>query len=926
MSTITNVREQVNKRATAKQVIRIVGGADGHFKTFDNGKVQDGGGQAYPFLLGFDEWEIRTRSVDMPELDAERDLYPSLRLVRESKITDVCIPTGERIKRLGNLPGLYGEVFMFGIPTEEFLQKVGLQVSLHKGAEVASKRLARLFSPYRFWTFYRQNEVNIVHSNKLDGKLWDGCGLMSRDYLKRCIPHMLVNVPEKQHEAYRRQLESAQRVEITLMHANGQEKGDCLVVDRMPEFAETADFLFPESSTKSEVRYTKGVFVGFKAIRYAKHHMRLDVQSLINHHEFFGNARLMTWLKQDSAEFLHNIESGNTDALMSRLLNCDSAEQLANLRSWWLGDYFISGGKAMWFAGIVQALGRQRTRLLGIQTGKKHRFPICGARYYIMPSAVGDMNVPRGHVTLKKACATAFVNDEDWLEYIVDVLGGCDGDDAVWIVPFQDQVDEIDPVSAEVTKPHKLLIWRSPNMPGEWVTLKPTVGSDSIGDEWPLMDSSKLSPRIDTVDDIEIGSLVLPKVVDVSAELQPLTVPQLKQRAKRLKLKGISKLRKQQLIDRLVEVQIAYAIHKMTPAIERAVENRGVLGTFVNCQMVCQAVFGRIPRRLPAPLEQVIDVVKDGRDLSPVKQWCGKVANQLAKGKYPIPAALVDRISHLTERTLTVATNHWLDKLLVDAQAHLDDLQQHIDALSLRCMPPLKLFDVGANWQEQAVAVHAAYSKTIGKAVGKQQLDAATYYTAYGATEQTLAQWPAHESELFAGLVSLVYMGGLLTPKSDNILWQTNQRDADNPDVAQRFIDAMRQLGVLSQPVWSEDRAMLVELDSAESTNAIPLSVNGTWFNLHRLKHPQIRSMGDVSKRDAVAAKRRLMQVVSKFVDQVLSLELRDKRLVARTAHGNLFGYVAKGQERFVGRAKALRVTHIRATKDGNINAVVIPQ
>ena len=435
MSTITTVRERVKSRAASNSLIRIVGGADGHFKTYDHGNVQNGGGQAYPFLLGFDEWEIRTRSVNTPDLDAATDLYPSLRLVRESKLTDVCIPTDKRIKRLGDLPGLHGDVFMFGMPTDEFLKQVGLSVSLHKGAEVASKRLARLFSPYRFWTFYRQNEVNIVHSDKLDGKLWDGCGLMSRDYLKRCIPHMLVNVPEKQHEAYRRQLASAQRVEMTLMHANGQEKGDCLIVDHMPAFADTADFLFPAGSTKREVRYTKGVFVGFKAIRHAKHHMRLDVQSLINHHAFFGNKRLLAWLEQDSAEFLHNIESGNTDALMSRLLNCDSREQLANLRSWWLGDYFISGGKAMWFAGIVQALGRQRRRLLGIQMGKKHRFPMGGGRYYIMPAAVGDMNVLRGHVTLKKACATAFVNNEDWLDFIVAVLGGCDGDDAVWVVP-----------------------------------------------------------------------------------------------------------------------------------------------------------------------------------------------------------------------------------------------------------------------------------------------------------------------------------------------------------------------------------------------------------------------------------------------------------------------------------------------------------
>ncbi len=491
---------------------------------------------------------------------------------------------------------------------------------------------------------------------------------------------------------------------------------------------------------------------------------------------------------------------------------------------------------------------------------------------------------------------------------------------------LQDKVDEIDPVSAEVTNPYKLLIWRSPNMPGEWVTLKPTVESDQIDDAWPLMDSSLLSPRIDTVDDIEIGSLVLPNVVDVSAELRPLRVPELRQRAKQLNLKGISKLRKQQLIDKIVAAEMAYAVHKMTPAIARAVENRGVLGQYVNCQMVCQAVFGRIPRRLPAPLEQVIDVVKDGRDLSPVKQWCEQVASQLAKGNYPIPAALVDRISHLTTGQLTVATDHWFDTLLADAQAHVDVLQQAIDALSLRCMPPLKLFDVGATWQEQAVVVHAAYSKTIGLAVSKQRIDANTYDTAYGATEQMLAQWPAYEANLFAGLVSLIYMGGLLTPKSDNVLWQTNQREGSEPDVAQRFIDAMRQLGVLSLPVWSDDGATLVKTVESAEHQAIPLALSGTWFNLLRVQKPHLQQMRDASKQESMTAKRRLMQIAPKFVDQVLSLEIRDTRLVAWTARGNLFGYVKQGQESLIGRAKALQITHICATKDGNINAIVIPK
>ena len=275
---------------------------------------------------------------------------------------------------------------------------------------------------------------------------------------------------------------------------------------------------------------------------------------------------------------------------------------------------------------------------------------------------------------------------------------------------------------------------------------------------------------------------------------------------------------------------------------------------------------------------------------------------------------------------MRVATDHWFDTLLAAGQAHLDKLQQQVDALSLRSLPPLKLFDIGTKWQEQAVVVHVAYAHTIGKAASKQQVDAATYDTAYGATEQTLAQWPAHEAELFAGLISLIYMGGLLTPKSDNILWQTNQRDVAHPDIAQRFIDALRQLGILSIPLWSDEGAKLMCVRVSAEQNAVPLSLSGTWFNLLRVQQPQLQQMGDVSKRESIAAKRRLMQIAPKFVDQVLSLEMRDKRLVARTARGNLFGYVKKGQERFVSSAKTLQFTHIRATKDGNINAVVVPQ
>ena len=50
----------------------------------------------------------------------------------------------------------------------------------------------------------------------------------------------------------------------------------------------------------------------------------------------------------------------------------------------------------------------------------------------------------------------------------------------------------------------------------------------------------------------------------------------------------------------------------------------------------------------------------------------------------------------------------------------------------------------------------------------------------------------------------------------------------------------------------------------------------------------------------------------------------QDNRLLAHTAQGNLFGYIAKGQEAALADAAALRVVYAAATADGNVQAVVV--
>ena len=195
--------------------------------------------------------------------------------------------------------------------------------------------------------------------------------------------------------------------------------------------------------------------------------MRLDIQSLVNLHPFFKPEHLLAWQHQESELFLKSIRNGRMDTLLGRLGRFNSANDLTQFTGWWLAEYLVSGGQCMWFPGTIKAMARQHANRIKSHT-KKYRFPLPGGRYYIMPAEISEKQVGRNQVHLDPESSTAWVNSADWNEYIVDVLGGCDGDDSVWIFPFKDY---------DGCK--KILMWRSPNQLGEYVILQPTETATS---------------------------------------------------------------------------------------------------------------------------------------------------------------------------------------------------------------------------------------------------------------------------------------------------------------------------------------------------------------------------------------------------------------------------------------------------------------
>ncbi|MFZ1397170.1 MAG: hypothetical protein WAS33_09755, partial [Candidatus Promineifilaceae bacterium] len=614
------------------------------------------GGLTYPFLPEALQWQIVSRPFsNEAELNKIfQAAEPTLRWVKDDKVLDLLVPD---------------------MDTDTFLARAGLQLSLHKGGYVLSKRLSRVMRPFRYWRFFAEAEVTIDYNDLLDEKLWDGSGQVSRGFIQRLADSLDLD------DRHRRELLHTNRFEVTTLHAGGQDKGHVLVVDDL-----AVDFMFPANSAKQELALVDGrIFIGLHPI-HSEGQMCLDIQSLINLHPFFQPEHLLAWAGMECALFLEGIRNGRLAGILNRLYDAESVSDLDSLSDWHVGEYIASGGSLMWFAGMVKAVARQHLKRLGSRASKL-RCPAPGGRYYIFPAAVGNRQVPAGHIELDHTCATAWVNDQDWLTFIVDVLGGCDGDDAVWVMPFSDLSDN---------GSRKMLVWRSPNQLGEYVVLQPTDTSHVI--EWDVPGGRQLSyPKMQ--------SRLLPNRIDSTSYQYGLL---------------------EEAGDRH-RTNASYSSAAMASTIQRAVVNQGVLGGFCNVAMLCKAIYGRLPEQLPATLEAVIDgSVKTGLDLTPVRQWNQMAISRMVKhgqtnANRAMPTVLLDRLPEWLREEAAAAPprpkTHWLDSLANALAMHQAQYWADVEALATEACPPVTLFDQGGSWLHVGKELRRAYSQVMRQAL-----------------------------------------------------------------------------------------------------------------------------------------------------------------------------------------------------------------
>ena len=886
----------------------------------------DLGGLRYPFLPTEWNWQIVIHEVNLQAIQAyDREVgAPTMRLVKDGSVIDIRVPE---------------------MSTDEFTLFTGIQVK--EASFKACKRLSRAIGRREYAAFfYDTDEVVITHDSKLDPVVWDGAGRMSLDFLNRHVARLR----EAEHITGRTaaRLRRARRFEITIMTEAGQEKGHVVVDETMTD----SDFLFPAGSTKPEVTLENGkVYIALQSVK-TKTSMRLDIQSLINLYPFFQPEMLWAWAETEGAIFLDSIRNGNVHRLFERMAGVQSADDLESVRDWYLTDFVTSGGDLRWFAHTIRVAGRQHLKRIW-SNEEKLRFPCPGGRFYILPAGVGNREVAPGKVCLDKAYGTAWVNDDDWTGWLAGVLGGADGDDAVWVFPFRDY-----------DKENKLLVWRSPNQVGEYAVLRPAKGSDDL--TWLVTDGHEATfvPGLD--------SRHLPTRIDKQG-IQYDRLP-----AGR---KGVE--------------ASAYSIANLWKIISQVEANLGVLGGYCNALLLIKALCRDVPNKLPASLEDVIDsTVKDGRDLAPVRIWMGRVASYIARTVGTIPGCIADRLlaslpktaqqqvtvtetiidetgrilpgsshgqgkahyvsSHqgvsspqgvsvrayprpTTPSPHCVSSHHWLDKLMALMETHRVHYIDHLEALAAEAQPPLALFEAGRETMSLGSQLRQCWNTSL--AAGRRGDEAIDNETAFAAARQgveaRLAELaPELRTSALLGAAAHIYSIGLTPsqPAGDACLWQTGEVAQETgkrtASTAVWFLEALRQVGILAEPVWDEASPIL-KWQTGTTEPIISIALNGVWFNYRRAwaqikGQPVPATMGEIPAGVRRQVKAQIASLArERWLSKVLTFQQQDNgRLVALTDSGFLFGFVPRELELRVVTDHPYQLVWAEA-KDGNLSTLL---
>jgi len=852
-------------------------------------------------------------------------------------------------------------IYVDGLSTQDFLDQLGLEIDL-QNTTTTSKRLSRLFRPQAATGWFDADDVLISYQlsqpkfqrvtdpNNLDEtvvkwgtgsgdelpsevveKVWDGAGVVSRGMLNKMIDQLPDDMDDRLRAKTIRELRHTQRVEFTIMTDEGQLKGHAMVSENLP-----TDFVIPHD-LKAQVKLTDSNkrYVAFE-FPHGHDHMRLDVQSAINLSPFFSGEKLLQWLEEDFQVFEKSVQTGDITSGMAKI---DRNTTLEDLQQWALREFAASGGDINWSGSFVKSYMNSYLDRISTLTDpeSKLKMPIPGGRYYVMPSMVGrranmPVRVDRGEVFIDPSTGTAWVNDQDWIELqdsssyrkanvsmnerwgVANILGGADNDDAMWVHPFTDHDGE-----------RKMLLWRSPNEAGEYVTLKPSAQSSDLawhtvdGDVvYPSGDSRKLSERADRLKVLDRGLIDLNPRVDDRPQISTGGTP----------------------------------LHEaMRRAAEREQVNAALLGSVCNYQMVYRAVHGTHPPERPAPLEEVIDLKKTGADGSAVADWVWGKRKELLDKQVPIPHLLANRVSTRAQMAALTDGNHWIDHVEQSINSHIERVKGICDERVQGTRPPKVLFDyvferpdlfeAGARLnQRYAAAVNLIrdQAKFEGRLISAEDWESARQVAI-----QELNRSPAEDrGRVLLASIASVYMRE--KPGNDGVAWlmgPKNENGLRDPGFAQLTMDEMRKIGILDDILPDPTGRGLIRyrVPKRDVIATKTIGIRGVWRNFFDYMAeaeglPSYEEWDDSTKSKKIARKKLVSlakQRVASYMQQVGSIELEVREFVWKgrlrkalfsTRTNKQFGTIDKVNEPDYEVGQRLTISGTIAS-DGNLRAMV---
>lgn len=842
------------------------------------------GGAVYPIIerlvAGTDmTWKIVTYSLDLKESEkrSEHPRYydePTFVWVKDNGVTELFI----------EMPN--GSV----MPYEIFAMLTGLRVEIDSVGFKTSKRISRVMRPQFVTGFFPVDSVNIVRRDDWDNKLFDGAGLVSRKMLLRMIDHLPAGITQSKRRRLRAVLRKIERVEFTILGPNGEEKGHVSVVD-----TDEYDFMIPVDA-KEEIFLEDGtILVCFDTSFKAKNEMLLDAQSSVNLYPFVKPKMLGRWMLDEALLYNKSVRDNSVADLLSRV---DSDMELDNIQKWHIHEYVASGGKPMWFRSIAKSFYNQHISRILNTFGIGMRYPVPGGRYYVMTESVAreagyeNVSVARGEIMLDYDRGTAWVNDEDWVEYLAAIWGGADMDDALWIIAFTDY---------DGTK--KILAWRSPNQLGEYALLKPTANSTVI--EWESQFGTISYPKMDSRD--------LPK------------------------LKGNYDSR---IIEGLIlEIEkrdpVEYTVAGMEFAKSRARANAGVLGMTCNILLLYKALYESVPGKMFGELEDIIDaIVKNGNDISGVRAWALWMAQNIKSAARRevnpvlVPASIVDRIPGVVmgqdkQGYIPLSTDHWLDELHAITVSHINFVETLREQAAQNCAAPVDLIqhvhEMGS--LDSGIGLTKVYNSIISSAIRtKGRPEDVDFEVARQQSEVYLSMVDDREETLLGALYA-----AQKSDRNDSVAWQIA---GDNGTaIASETIEALRRIGILGDLTVTDEGLVLFPADMKEPfTSTVVIQLSGVWYNLMRVNNPALEyDMGQCMKfmrKESLKAKSQVAawakSGVLKGTYRVVTDESGNKVVYGKS--GNVMAFVARKHADLV-KGDTITILDTGA-EDGNILAV----